>query len=123
MWWWWWLSLQHMGVVLTHRLQHLALADPFLIGSVLAVLVVAAFAVLVAVVATTTDDSPASPRILVGRRAEAAIGGSPCAPGRRPHRAGVRRLRVLTRRPPTVETSYPDNRPIARTPVLRRAKR
>lgn len=119
-----WSSLAHMGMLLTDRLLHLAVGDPFLVGSLLAILAVVAFAVLVTVVTCPADDaSPASPRTLVGLRAGITVGGTARTPGLRPHRAGLRRLTVVTRRPPTLQTSHPATRPVTRNPVLGRTTR
>ena len=118
-----WPSLRHVGMLLTDGVLRFATRDPFLAGSGLCVLAVVAFVLVVTAVTERAEDGGRpDPRILVGGLARRVHGdGAPRAAGQR--LPGVRRLRSVPRRPPTMQSTRPDNRPVALSPVLGRTTR
>lgn len=118
-----WSSLRHVGTLLTGRVLRLAARDPLLVGSGLCVLVVVAVVVLVtAVIERAEGGSRPYPRLLVGGLARRVHGGgAPRAAGQQLR--GVRLLRSVPRRPPTMQSTRPGNRPLALSPVPGRTTR
>lgn len=108
-----WQSLRHAGMLLTGRVLRLAAHDPLLTGSALCVLAAVAFVVVVMAL-TERVEHPGRPypRVLVGGVARSLhLGATTRAAGQR--LGGVRRLRSVPRRPPTMQSARPGNRPLA----------
>lgn len=116
-------SLRHLGVLLTGRSLRLAATDPFLVGGGLCLLAVLAFVLLIVGVFTPAASvAPVVRRTLVGGLRSYPRAGVRRA-GRQGGRRGVHPRSGVARRPPTMEATRPESRPVARTREAGRTER